>query len=132
MIGLTGSTGEVGGRIARGLAAAGVEQRLVTRDASRAPRLEGASVAEVPGGYADPAGLEDALRGASTVFLVPAAEAVDRVRQHVQAVDAAVAAGVAHIVYLSFTGAAPDSTFTLARHHWATEERVRSHAVDWT
>ncbi len=132
MIGVTGSTGEVGGRIARGLAAAGVEQRLVTRDASRAPRLEGASVIEVPGGYADPAGLEDALRGVSTLFRVPAAEAVDRVQQHLQAVDAAVAAGVGHIVYLSFTAAAPDSTFTLARHHWATEERVRGHAVDWT
>ena len=35
------------------------------------------------------------------------------------------AAGVGRIVYLSFYGAAPDATFTLARDHWATEEHIR-------
>ena len=132
MIGVTGATGEVGGRIARRLATAGLEQRLIVRDAGRAPRLEGASVAEAPGGYADGSGLAAALHDVSTLFLVPAAEAVDRVQQHLRAVDAAVAAGVTHIVYLSFAGAAPDSTFTLARHHWATEEHIRAQPVAWT
>src|SRR4051812_48721144 len=73
-----------------------------------------------------------ALDGVSTVFLIPAAEAPDRVAQHVSAVDAAVAAGVRWIVYLSFFAAAPDATFTLARDHWATEEHIRGHGVDWT
>ena len=64
--------------------------------------------------------------GADTVFLIPAAEAADRVEHHRTAVDAAVAAGVPRIVYLSFLNAAPDATFTLARDHWATEEHIRA------
>jgi uncharacterized protein YbjT (DUF2867 family) len=36
--------------------------------------------------------------------------------------DAAVDAGVEHIVSTSFYGAAPDATFTPARDHWATED----------
>ena len=42
------------------------------------------------------------------------------------------AAGVRRIVYLSFLGAAPDATFTLARDHWATEEHIRATGVSFT
>lgn len=31
-----------------------------------------------------------------------------------------------------FLGAAPDATFTLARHHWATEERLRERGLAYT
>ena len=44
----------------------------------------------------------------------------------------AVAAGVAHLVYTSFYGAAPDATFTLARDHWATEEHIRASGLAFT
>ena len=54
-----------------------------------------------------------ALEGAETLFLVSAAESRDRVGEHLSAVDAAAAAGVRRIVYLSFMGAAPDAVFTL-------------------
>ena len=50
-----------------------------------------------PDGYADPAGLTAALAGVHTLYLVSAAEAEDRLRQHLDAVDAAVAAGVQRI-----------------------------------
>ena len=60
------------------------------------------------------------------MFLVSAGESADRVAEHLSAVDAAAAAGARQIVYLSFMGAAPDSVFTLARDHWATEERIRA------
>ena len=73
-----------------------------------------------------------AFAGADTVFLVPAAENADRVEQHKTAVDAALAAGVPRLVYLSFFGAAPDATFTLARDHWATEEHIRATGLAWT
>ncbi|MDX6526950.1 MAG: hypothetical protein QOI43_2461, partial [Gaiellales bacterium] len=39
MIAVTGATGELGGRVARGLAALDVPQRLLVRDPARAPRL---------------------------------------------------------------------------------------------
>ncbi len=73
-----------------------------------------------------------ALAGAATLFLVPAEESKDRVDQHRTAIDAAVAAGVGRIVYLSFVDAAPDATFTLVRDHWATEEHIRAAGVPFT
>ena len=133
MIALTGATGSLGGRVAARLAAVGdVPLRLVVRDAGRAPRLRGAEVRENPGGYADPAGLTAALTGVHTLYLVSAAEAEDRLRQHLDAVDAAVAAGVQRIVYTSFVGARPDAVFTLVRQHAATEDAIRSTGVRHT
>jgi NAD(P)H dehydrogenase (quinone) len=126
-LGITGSTGRLGGRIARRLVDAGVPQRLLVRDPARAPQLPGSSVAVAA--YDDAAAVREALRGLSTVLMVSAAEHPDRVRQHRTFVDAAADAGVEHLVYVSFLGAAPDATFTLARDHWATEEHVRARGL---
>lgn len=70
-----------------------------------------------------------ALDGVATVFMVSAAEAIDRVDQHRTFADAACAAGVRHVVYTSFYRASPEATFTLARDHWATEVHLRASAV---
>jgi len=124
VLGITGATGALGGRIARRLAAAGVGQRLIVRDPARAPELAGAQVAVAS--YGQRAESLAALGGVGTLFMVSGAEAPDRVRQHLDFIDAAVAAGVQRIVYTSFCGAGPDATFTLARDHWATEEYLRA------
>jgi NAD(P)H dehydrogenase (quinone) len=63
---------------------------------------------------------------------VSAAETPERVAQHRSFVDAAAAAGVRHLVYTSFAGAAPHATFTLARDHWATERHIRDSGLRWT
>jgi NAD(P)H dehydrogenase (quinone) len=131
LIAVTGSTGAVGSRVAARLAELGARRRLVVRDAARVPDDPGAEV-RVASGYADAAGMRAALEGADTVLLVPARESEDRVREHLSAVDAAAAAGVGRIVYLSFIAAAPDAVFTLARDHWATEERIRATGLPHT
>jgi NAD(P)H dehydrogenase (quinone) len=131
LIGVTGATGELGGRVARRLAARGAPQRLVVRDAGRAPQLEGAEVATTTG-YGDRESMRAALDGVQTLFLVPGMESLDRIEQHKTAVDAAIDAGVEQIVYMSFVGATPDNTFTLGRHHWATEEHIRERGVPFT
>jgi len=123
-IGVTGSTGAIGGRVAQQLAEAGVPQRLIVRDLARAPTIEGAEVAIAE--YADGESMRRALDGVQTLFLVSGAEHVDRLEQHKTAIDAAVDAGVERIVYTSYLTAAPDSTFTLARQHWHTEEHMRA------
>ena len=130
-IAVTGATGQIGSRVARRLADHGVAQRLVVRDPSRAPTLDDAEV-RVTTGYGDAGSVRAAFDGAHTVLLVPAAEAPDRVEQHYTAVDAAAAAGVQRIVYLSFINASADSTFTLARHHHLTEERVRATGIPFS
>ncbi|ADB31515.1 NmrA family protein [Kribbella flavida DSM 17836] len=130
LIGVTGATGQLGGRVARLLADGGVRQRLVVRDPARAPELPDAEVAQAA--YGDHAALLDALDGVHTLLLLSATESADRVSLHTATIDAAVAAGVRHIVYTSFAGAAPNATFTFARDHWHTEQHLRAAGVDFT
>jgi NAD(P)H dehydrogenase (quinone) len=131
VIGVTGATGEVGGRVARRLANRGAEQRLVVRNLGRAPQLDGAN-ARSASGYDARDEMAAALDGVTTLLLIPAEEHPDRIEQHKTAVDAATDAGVRHLVYLSFVSASPESRFTLARHHWATEQHIRSKEIDFT
>ena len=100
------------------------------RDLSRAPLLEGSTpvVAE----YGDQAACVQALRGADTVLMVSGSETPDRVDRHRSFIDAAVEAGVGHVVYTSFVGAAPDATFTLVHDHWATEEHLKASSLPYT
>jgi uncharacterized protein YbjT (DUF2867 family) len=129
-IAVTGATGQLGGRVARRLAARGTAQLLVVRDPARAPELPGATVARA--GFADAAAVRTALRGVRTVLMVSASESPDRLRHHRAFVDAAAAAGVEHLVYTSFLGAAADATFTHARDHWHTEEHIRAAKMGFT
>jgi NAD(P)H dehydrogenase (quinone) len=129
VIALTGSTGAVGGVATYLLAAAGVPLRLLVRDPDRAPRIPDADVRRVV--YGD-AGCVDALEGVDTVFMVSAAESEHRLDDHRAFIDAAVAAGVRQVVYLSFVGASATSAFTLGRDHGATEEHLRASGLAWT
>ena len=130
VIAVTGSTGAVGGRVARDLAARGIPQRLLVRDASRAPVLERAEVHVAR--YSDADAARAALQGVETLFMVSASETADRVEHHRTFVEAAAAARVRSIVYTSFLAAAPDAVFTLGRDHASTEEIIRASGMDWT
>jgi NAD(P)H dehydrogenase (quinone) len=123
-IAVTGATGGVGGRVATRLAARGVAQRLVVRDAARAPAIAGAEVATAE--YGDAEAMRRALDGVRTLLFVSGREAADRLAQHRTVAGAAAAAGVERVVYTSFLGAGPDAVFTLARQHFHTEQALRS------
>jgi uncharacterized protein YbjT (DUF2867 family) len=127
---VTGATGVVGGLVAGMVAAAGIPQRLLVRTPAKAPQLDGSVV--LPMSFADRNASELALAGVETLLMVSGSESVDRVQQHYAFVDAAAAAGVRHIVYTSFVAAAPDSTFTLGRDHYATEQRIRAAGLTFT
>ena len=128
---VTGATGKIGGQVARLLAAApGVELRMVGRSLHRAPRLEGVETARAE--FSDAEACREAFAGADALLLVSAGEAEDRLAQHRTAIDAAVAAGVGHVLYTSFLAAGADAEFTLARDHGATEEMLRGSGLAWT
>lgn len=129
-IAVTGSTGALGGYVARDLADRGVAQRLLVRTPARAPRLPDSTVHQFS--YSDREASTAALDGVAVLFMVSASESVDRLDQHRSFVDAAQAAGVEHVVYTSFAAAAPDATFTLARDHHATEKHIESSPMKWT
>jgi NAD(P)H dehydrogenase (quinone) len=129
-IAVTGVTGYIGGHVADLLAAADIPQILVVRDPAKAPALPNTTVARAS--FENREAVRKALQGATEVLMVSAAEAPDRLSHHRTFVDAAVEAGVGHLVYISFYGAAPDATFTLARDHWATEQHIRATGVPFT
>jgi NAD(P)H dehydrogenase (quinone) len=126
---ITGATGHIGGATARILSDAGPPLRLLVRDPSRAPSLPGAEVAQAA--YGAPDNVE-ALRGVETLLMVSAAESDDRVGEHRGFVEAAVEAGVRHIVYTSFVGASDSSGFLLGRDHGATEVIIRDTGLGYT
>ena len=130
MIAITGATGAVGGRVARDLASDfRNDLRLVVRDPLRAADFDtDLRVCD----YADHTASVEALAGVDTLFMVSAAEAVDRRDQHRTFIRAAADAGVGHIVYTSFAGAAPDATFTLGRDHWDAEQAIRESGMAFT
>jgi uncharacterized protein YbjT (DUF2867 family) len=132
LVAVTGATGAVGGIVAAHLSERGVPLRLVVRDAARAPRLDGAEAEVAVATYGDHEASVEALRGVETLFMVSAAEAPDRVDQHRAFVDAAVEAGVRHVVYTSFAGASAESVFTLGRDHFATEQHIRASGLGFT
>ncbi len=130
LIGVTGVTGQLGGRVARRLAARGVPQRMLARQPDRAPVLPGATLTQAE--YDDADAVAVALSGLEVVFMVSAAENPDRLRQHYAFIDGAVRAGVRHLVYTSFAAAAKDAVFTLGRDHWHTEQYVRDQGLTFT
>jgi NAD(P)H dehydrogenase (quinone) len=147
VLAITGASGEVGGRIASRLARLGLAQRLIVRDRARAPHLPAAEIAEASS-FGDIAAMRRALADIKLLFLVSARDRFgvahisaknhttpplyDRLQQQRTAVDAAVAAGVLHIVYLSVMNAAPDATFILAHDHFYTEQHIRSSGLAFT
>lgn len=122
-IAITGCTGRLGGRIARRLSARGVPLRLIARDAKRAPHLPGSEVRVAT--YRDRDAMARALEGTRTVLFVSATESPGRLEEHFAFIETAAQVGIETLVYTSFYGAAPDATFTFARDHWATEQKLR-------
>jgi NAD(P)H dehydrogenase (quinone) len=147
MLAVTGATGEIGGRVARRLSSLGLAQRMIVRDPSRAPDLPGAETV-CAGSYGDAASMRLALKGVDRLFLVSARDrfgvahrsalnrvkppVYDRLQQQIAAVEAAVASGVGHIVYLSVVNASPDAVFILAHDHYYTEEHIRASGLKFT
>ena len=75
-LGITGSTGNLGGRVSRLLAAEDVPMQLLVRDPSRAPALPGAAVAQAA--YGDFEAVRRALDGLSCVLMVSGSESATR------------------------------------------------------
>jgi NAD(P)H dehydrogenase (quinone) len=117
---VTGATGHVGGAVAHALA--DLEPRLILRDPSRAPTIPGTTLAQAS--YDDLGAGIAALMGIDVLFMVSAAESATRREEHRTFIEAAARAGVGHVVYTSFSGAAPDATFTLGRDHHDAEQAI--------
>jgi NAD(P)H dehydrogenase (quinone) len=129
-IALTGTSGKIGGKVL---------ERLASDERSGDIVLIGRNVDVLAPGYdhraaayGDTAAMTAALAGVDTLFFVSGRESATRLDEHYSVVDAAVAAGVTRIVYLSFLGNSATCTFTLGRHHHFTEQRIRDAGLAFT
>ena len=129
-IAITGSSGHIGGMVARHLSARGLPLILPLRNPAKAPDLPACEARLFA--YGDFELARQALSGVDVLFMVSAAESPTREQEHLALVRAAAAAGVQHLVYLSFAGASASSTFTLARTHAATEAAIQQTAMRYT
>jgi uncharacterized protein YbjT (DUF2867 family) len=128
MILVTGSTGTVGGEVARQLIAAGVKPRLLVRDPRKAREFEGKAEL-VQGDLAKPESLDAAFQGVEKLFLVSAG--ADGPTLEKNAIAAAKRAGVQHVVKLSVIGA-DQPEFTFAKWHAEAERALLSSGLRWT
>jgi NADH dehydrogenase len=139
MILVAGGTGRLGSLLVAGLAARGRPVRVLTRDPARASHLGETPTEVVRGDVRDPASLEPALEGASTVvsavhgFAGPGRVtpvSVDE-RGNANLIDLA-ATREAEIVLVSVVGASPDSPLEISRAKYAAEQRLRASGAAWT
>ncbi|MDC4205016.1 MAG: NmrA/HSCARG family protein [Candidatus Manganitrophus sp.] len=123
---VTGATGQQGGIVARYLLQQGERVRALTRHPAKADALKKLGAEVSVGDLTDKASLQPALRGVQRVFLVTTpfeAGLEAEVRQGIEMVDAAQAAGVAHLVFSS-VGSANKNT---GIPHFETKGRVERH-----
>ncbi len=130
MILVTGATGTNGSEVLRALSARGVAARAMVRASDRAADLP-AGITAVAGDFDDANSLAQALEGVERAFLLtPSTEHAEG--QQKRFVDAAVTAGVRHIVKLSQLAADPDSPVRFLRYHAAVEAKIRGSGLDFT
>jgi NAD(P)H dehydrogenase (quinone) len=131
---VTGATGHLGRLVVDSLLARGVAADdivAVGRSSEKLADVATTGVRTAIADYSDRASLDAAFAGAGSLVLVSGSEVGQRVRQHTNAIDAAVAAGVSRIVYTSAPHATT-SALVLAPEHKATEEYLASADVTST
>ena len=143
-IAVTGASGRLGHRVAELLLSTGPGPTLGPADdvvlVTRRPEALGdlgdparAGVTVRAGDFDDPAGLVAAFAGAQRLLLV-STDALDRrVAQHRRAIEAAVAAGVEHIVYTSLSDPVPGNPVgEVTEAHRHSEDALVELAPRWT
>lgn len=131
MILVTGATGTTGGATLTALAAYDEPVRVLVRDPGAFDAPAGVEV--VAGDFADAASLDAALAGVSHAYMVLPASP-DHVALETAFVQAAVRAGVEHLVKLSVIGAdgPPISGMRFGEAHQALEAVVRESGIGHT
>jgi len=137
---VTGTDGQLGGRVAANMleSVAGEELILTCPDMTRLRperaalwREKGAVIHEA--NYDNKEQMKKAFEGGDRIYIVSGVIiGPERVQQHKNVIDAAIAAGVEHITYTSFFGAnRPEYHQYVLPDHTATEEYLISTGVDY-
>lgn len=135
MILITGATGQLGTAVVTQLLRQSALGKftLFVRDRSKAQAYIDQGIPVRVGDFDDPASLPQAFAGISKLLLI-SSRSIERARQQKQVVDAAVHAGVRHIVYtgLAIQDIATSHTNDLMQSHFDTEAHIRASGVAYT
>ena len=138
---VSGASGQLGGRVVDELLDRGIRPEnliLVSRTPRELQRYAALGAATRFGDFLQPESLNTAYGGGDRLLLIslnsnnrdPRVPA-RRAELHQVAIDAAVEAGVQHIVYTSFVDA-DNNVSPIAVAHRATEEALRESGITWT
>ena len=133
---VTGVSGHLGHKAVEYLLEQGVEGvAAMTRTPEKASDLAEKGVEVRAGDFEDLDSLAAAFDGVERLLLV-SSDAVgtpgQRFQQHKNALQAAEAAGVKHVVYTSFTNATADSAIILNGDHFQTETMLKAMGMSYT
>lgn len=106
-----------------------------TRDTGKLSEFSGRGVTVRQADFDKPETLADAFAGAQRLLLISTdalAFPGQRLKQHKDAVQAAVQAGVKHIIYTSIQNADPGTACLIADDHFATEELIKNSGLTYT
>jgi uncharacterized protein YbjT (DUF2867 family) len=126
-----GATGNTGAPLVDTLLAKGAAVRAVTSDPAKIENLKAKGCEAVTANFTDPAALERACAGAERIYLVTPAH-LDMRRWKANAIAAAKAAGVRHVVLATGLGASPKAKVTFGKWHSETQELLKESGLDWT
>jgi len=133
---VAGAGGHLGRRVVELLLDGGATNVVAaTRSPEKLADLAARGVTVRHADFEAPASLPDAFAGADRMLLV-STDALGtpgrRLAQHRAAIDAAVQAGVQHIVYTSMPNPGSDSPISFAPDHRGTEEALKASGLGYT
>ena len=132
---ITGASGQYGRLATQGLIALGRAGDLIlmSRTPEKLADMAALGCDVRYGDYDQPASMVAAMAGADKLLLISGTRVGARVAQHQAAVDAAVNAGVGHVVYTSFIGIDDPANPAEVRHdHIETERLIRASGLAFT
>ena len=132
---VTGASGAFGRMVAEALLkkVSPSELILVTRNPDALANLKARGAQVRLGDFDNADSLTKAFSGGERMLLISTLDVGERRRrQHKNAIDAAIAADVRHIVYTSSVGIHPRSPAFVVSDHLATEELLRRTGLDFT
>jgi NAD(P)H dehydrogenase (quinone) len=129
-IGVSGASGHLGRAVVSELLERPNEHDIVA--ITRTPETVSRPAQGRFGDYDRPESLAEAYAGLDRLLIIPTLEPVRRAAQNVAAIDAAVGAGVKHIVFMSTAGARQEEEPALSASYWRGEQHLIAKAPTWT
>lgn len=133
-IGVSGASGQLGGVTVKELLERAAGQHSVVAITRTPEKIAIDDVEARFGDYNQPSSLIEAYKGLDRLLLIPSSEVIPgrRSEQFIAAIDAAVEAGVPHIVLISSTGVRNTEKSNIAFDYFASEQHLMRKASKWS